>query len=347
MYQGEKYSNTDRLGDRIVETMVYLREKYSSTDRLDRMKLFACNSNKKLAEDIADIIGVELGRCEVSTFSDGEIHLKIEQTVRNKDVYVIQSTCPPVNNNLMELLIMTDALRRASAGTINVVVPYFGYARQDRKAGAHEPISAKLIANLLTVAGAERLISMDLHCAQIQGFFDIPVDHLQGEQRLADYYFKKLEGKLNDIVVVSADVGSITRSRTFAARLNVPMAIIDKRRPDVNITEIMNIIGDVEGKRVILTDDLIDTAGTLVNAAKALLSKGAAKIYASCVHGVLSGRAIERIQDSPIEELVILDTIPLPEEKRIDKIIVLSVADIFAESICRIHCGESVSDMFS
>ena len=283
------------------------------------IKILAGNSSKKLAKAIADYIGVPLANCEVGTFSDGEISVNINETVRGCDVFVVQSTNSPVNNNLMELLIMIDALKRASAGRITAVIPYYGYARQDRKAKARDPITAKLVANLITAAGADRVLTMDLHAAQIQGYFDIPLDHLLGGSILSNYFNEK---KIEDLVVVSPDLGCVTRSRKFATILDgdVPLAIIDKRRPKANVCEVMNIIGDVKGKNVILLDDMIDTAGTITNAANALKEFGAKDIYACCTHAVLSGPAIERIENSAISELIVLDTIQLPEEKKIDKI---------------------------
>jgi len=311
------------------------------------IKIFACNATAKLAGDIASRLGLGLGASAVGRFSDGEIFTKIDETVRGADVYIVQSTCPPVNDNLMELMIMVDAMRRASAGNINAVIPYFSYARQDRKAQARDPISAKLVANLLTVAGVDRVLAMDLHCAQIQGFFDIPVDHLLGVPILTKYYAGKFCNECeNPLVVVSPDLGSVTRARSLAERLEVPLAIVDKRRPRANVSEVMNIIGDVQGKKVLIADDMIDTAGTLVNAANALLKYGASEVYACCTHPILSGPAIERIENSPIKELVVLDTLPLAPEKQLDKIKVLSVADVFAEAIWRIHNGESVSTLF-
>ncbi|MDR2903264.1 MAG: ribose-phosphate pyrophosphokinase [Clostridiales bacterium] len=311
------------------------------------IRVFSCNSNKQLAGAIAGKLNTNLGRSEVGTFSDGEIYTKIDETIRGADVYIVQSTCPPVNDNLMELLIMTDAMKRASAGNINMVIPYFGYARQDRKARARDPITAKLVANLLTTAGADRVITMDMHCSQIQGFFDIPVDHLLGQPLIADYYGARFADDLADTVVVSPDLGSVARSRAFATRLDVPLAIVDKRRPKANVSEIMNIIGSIEGKRVILADDIIDTAGTITNAANALVERGAKEVFACCTHAVLSGPSIERIEKSAIKELTILDTIPLSPEKMIGKIKILSVADIFCEAIKRIHGGLSVSELFS
>lgn len=310
------------------------------------IKIFACNANKTLAEEIASRLGKQLGQSEVLSFSDGETYTRIYETVRGADIYIIQPTSPPVNDNLMELLIMVDAMRRASAGTINAVIPYFGYARQDRKARARDPISAKLVANLIETAGVDRVLTMDLHCAQIQGFFDIPVDHLLGVPIITKYYNEKFNGQISDVVVVSPDLGSITRARALATKLHAPLAIIDKRRMKPNEAEVMNIIGDVEGKKVVLADDMIDTAGTVAGGAAALCAQGAAEVYACCSHAVLSGPAIERIQSSPIKELLVLDTIPLPEEKRIEKIKVLSVADVFAEAIWRIHNGKSVSTLF-
>ncbi|MDU6249295.1 MAG: ribose-phosphate pyrophosphokinase, partial [Paeniclostridium sordellii] len=274
------------------------------------------------------------------------ISVNISETVRGCDVFVIQSTNSPVNDNLMELLIMIDALRRASAGRVTAVIPYYGYARQDRKAKARDPITAKLVANLITAAGADRVLTMDLHAAQIQGYFDIPLDHLQGGAILADYFNSK---NIEDLVVVSPDLGSVTRSRKFANDLNgdVPIAIIDKRRPKANVCEVMNIIGEVEGKNVILLDDMIDTAGTIVNAANALKEFGAKDVYACCTHGVLSGPAIERIENSAISELIVLDTIQLPEEKKIDKIKIKTVAPLFGDAIKKIFANESVSELFN
>lgn len=309
------------------------------------IKILAGNASKELAQKVADYIGVPMAKCEVGTFSDGEISVNISETVRGCDVFVIQSTNSPVNDNLMELLIMIDALRRASAGRITAVIPYYGYARQDRKAKARDPITAKLVANLITAAGADRVLTMDLHAAQIQGYFDIPLDHLQGGTILADYFNTK---EIEDLVVVSPDLGSVTRSRKFANTLNgdVPIAIIDKRRPKANVCEVMNIIGEVKDKNVILLDDMIDTAGTIVNAANALKEFGAKDVYACCTHGVLSGPAIERIENSAISELIVLDTIQLPEEKKIDKIKIKSVSPLFGDAIKKIFANESVSQLF-
>jgi len=310
------------------------------------IKIFAGNSNIELAKEIAEKMGLPLGMATVGKFSDGETAININEVVRGSDVFIIQSTCPPVNDNLIELLIMIDAMRRASAGRITAVMPYFGYARQDRKAKARDPISAKLVANLLTTAGADRVLTMDLHAPQLQGFFDIPLDHLLGCTILAHYFLDKF-GDTSDVVVVSPDVGSVSRSRKFAQRLDVPLAIIDKRRPKANVSEIMNIIGDVNNKRVILVDDIIDTGGTIVNAANALAEMGAKEVYACCTHGLLSGPAIERIKNSHMKELVTLNTIPLDDSKKMDKIISLSVANVFAEAIERIYGDISISSLFT
>jgi len=315
--------------------------------KANNIKIFTANSNPAFAAAIAEKLGVKLGDAEVGKFSDGEIFVNINETVRGADCFVIQSTCSPVNDNLMELLIIIDALKRASAGRITAVIPYFGYARQERKAKARDPISAKLCANIITKAGADRVLTMDLHAAQIQGFFDIPVDHLLGAPILANYYKEKFGGREDDTVVVSPDLGSVTRARKFASKIDVPIAIIDKRRPRANVSEVMNIIGDIKDKNVILVDDMIDTAGTIVNGAQALKDRGAKSVYACCSHAVLSGPAIERIQNSVIEELLILDTVPLTPEKQIDKIKVLSVAPVFAEAIDRIYENVAVSPLFS
>lgn len=309
------------------------------------LKLFTLNSNKPLAQEIADIIGVELGKCTVNRFSDGEIQINIEESIRGCDVYVVQSTSSPVNSNLMELLIMIDALKRASAKTINVVMPYYGYARQDRKARAREPITAKLVANLIETAGATRVITLDLHAPQIQGFFDIPIDHLMGVPILAEY-FKEKNYFQDDIVIVSPDHGGVTRARKLAELLKAPIAIIDKRRPRPNVSEVMNIVGNVEGKTAILIDDIIDTAGTITLAAKALAENGAKEVYACCTHPVLSGPAIERIENSAIKELVVTNTINLPEDKKISKMKELSVAPLLSEAIIRVHENLSVSTLF-
>lgn len=307
------------------------------------LKIFTLNSNPALAKEIADVVGVDLGKCSVTRFSDGEIQINIEESIRGSDVYVIQSTSGPVNEHLMELLIMIDALKRASAKTINIVIPYYGYARQDRKARAREPITAKLVANLLETAGSTRVITLDLHAPQIQGFFDIPIDHLMGVPILGEYFLGK---NLEDIVIVSPDHGGVTRTRKLADKLKAPIAIIDKRRPKPNVVEVMNIVGNIEGKTAILIDDIIDTAGTITLAANALVENGAKEVYACCTHPVLSGPAIDRIKNSKIKELVVTNSILLPEEKRIDKLVELSVAPLIGEAIIRVHERQSVSLLF-
>lgn len=309
------------------------------------IKIFTGNSNPELAKEIASVVGVGIGEAEVGKFSDGEISVNINETVRGADVFVVQSTNAPVNDNLMELLIMMDAFRRASAGRITAVIPYYGYARQDRKAKARDPITAKLVADLITTAGADRVLSMDLHATQLQGYFNIPVDHLLGAPILSKYFqSQNLCG--DDVVVVSPDIGGVTRARKFADRLHSTIAIIDKRRPKANVSEVMNVIGDVKGKTAILIDDIIDTAGTITNGANALLNLGAKDVYACCTHGVLSHPAIERLEKSILKEVVVLNTIALPEEKKISKIKALSVAPVFAEAIKRIYEDLSVSIIF-
>lgn len=311
------------------------------------IKIFSCNSNLPVAKQMAEALGLKLGLADVKHFSDGEIAVSINESVRGSDVFIVQSTCAPVNTNLMELLIMIDAMKRASAGRITAVIPYFGYARQDRKAKARDPISAKLCADILTTAGADRVLTMDLHAAQIQGFFNIPLDHLLGVPILSPYFDKKFKDEKEDLVVVSPDLGSVTRARNFAARVDAPLAIIDKRRQRANVCEVMNIIGDVRGKKCIIVDDMIDTAGTLCNAAKAIVEiGGAVEVSACATHGVLSGPAIERINDSVLKEIVLLDTIPLPESKQSPKITMLPVAPVFAEAIERIYTDKPMSTMF-
>ncbi len=308
-----------------------------------RLKIFTGNAHPALAKQIAEHLGIPLGHGQVMRFSDGEVQVRIEESVRGADVFVVQPTCAPVNEHLMELLITIDALRRASTRRIIAVIPYYGYARQDRKTRARDPITAKLIANLLTTAGVDRVLTMDLHAGQIQGFFDIPVDHLPGVPILAEYF----KGKgLRDIVVVSPDLGGVTRARDLANRLGVDIAIIDKRRPEPNVAEVMHIIGRIKGKRVIMADDIIDTAGTIVQGAEALLAYGASEVYACCTHAVLSGPAVDRLSASPITEVVITDTIPLPAEKNLAKITVLPVAPLFGEAILRIYEDLSVSKLF-
>ena len=310
--------------------------------------VFTGNSNPALAKDICSALFISPGNCSISHFADGECSVSVYEPVRGKDVFIVQSTCKPVNDSLMELLIMIDAMRRASAGLITAVIPYFGYARQDRKAKSRDPISAKLVANLITVAGADRVLTMDLHAAQIQGFFDIPVDNLVGSH-LFIKYFTKLFGKGNEeVMVVSPDVGSTARARSFAMKLGVNMAIVDKRRERANQSEVMNIIGSVDGKICILLDDIVDTAGSLCGAAKAIKERGGAReIYACVTHGVLSGPAISRIEDSSIEHLLLLDTIPYPADTpKLDKISYISSAPVFAEAIRRIYEEVSIANMF-
>jgi len=307
------------------------------------IKIFHCNANKELTKQIADIVGVPVGDAQVGTFSNGEISVNINESVRGADVFVIQSTCSPVNTNMMELLIMIDALKRASAGRITAVIPFYAYARQDRKSKPREPITAKLVADLLTTAGADRILTMDLHAPQIQGFFNIPVDNLYAMPIISKYFMEK---DLSDVVVVSPDVGGVTRARNLAYKLNAPLAIVDKRRPKANVAEVMNIIGDIHDKNCIIIDDMVDTGGSIANAAKALVDMGAREVYVACTHPVLSGPAFEKINDSVIKELIVTDTIPLPKDKHSDKIKVLSVAPLFAEAIHRIYEGLSVSKLF-
>lgn len=310
------------------------------------LRLFSLNGNEPLAEEISRHIGIPLGECEVNRFSDEEVSISIEESVRGCDVFVIQPTSQPVNEHLMELLIMVDALKRASAKTINLVIPYYGYARQDRKSRSREPITAKLVANLLETAGANRVISLDLHAPQIQGFFDIPIDHLMGVPLLSDYFSEKEDLNFDEVVVVSPDHGGVTRARKMADRLKTPIAIIDKRRPKPNVAEVMNIVGEIDGKTAIIIDDIIDTGGTIKLAAQALVDKGAKEVYACCTHPVLSGPAIERIESSIIKELVVTNSIQLPEEKKIDKITELSVGALIAQAIVRVYKEESVSTLF-
>ena len=311
------------------------------------IKIFSGNSNRALADAICKEMGMELGNAEVGAFSDGENFVSIYETVRGSDVFVVQSTCSPVNDNLMELLIMIDALKRASAGRITAVMPYFGYARQDRKTKPRDPISAKLVANLITRAGADRVLTMDLHANQIQGFFDIPVDNLLGNPIFTNYLHDRFNGSEDDVIVVSPDVGSVARARAFAQKLGMGLAIVDKRRQKANSSEVMNIIGDVQGKKVILFDDMVDTAGSLCGAAQALVELGGAVDVIACAsHGVLSGPAVERIEKSVIKELYFLDTVPPKEGVKCEKIKYLSVAHMFAEAIERIYEEVSVSKLF-
>lgn len=313
---------------------------------LEKLRIFTCNANPELAKEIADYLGIPLGNSQIIRFSDEEVQVKINESVRGKDVFLVQPTSQPANESLMELLITVDALRRASARRITAVIPYYGYARQDRKARARDPITAKLVANLITTAGARRVLAMDLHAGQIQGFFDIPVDHLLAVPILAKYFMEKgLQGE--NTVVVSPDLGGVTRSRELAERLNTPLAIIDKRRPEPNVAEIMHLIGDIKGKNVIMIDDIIDTAGTITLGAKALLEEGAKAVYACCSHPVLSGPAIERLANSPIKEVIVTNSILVPQEKLVPKIKVLSVAPLLGEAIRRIHDDLSVSCLFT
>lgn len=308
------------------------------------IEILAGNSNRVLAEAVAKELGLPLSDAEVGKFSDGEISITLPQTVRGKDVFIIQSTSAPVNDNLMELLIMIDACKRASAGRITAVMPYFGYARQDRKARPRDPITAKLVADILASAGADRVMTMDLHAAQIQGFFDIPVDHLYGAPLLAKYYKKKMD---ENWVVVSPDVGSVGRARNFASRVNASIAIVDKRRPKANAIEIMNVIGDVKGKTCLMVDDMIDTAGTICQGAEALVKNGAKEVYACCTHGVFSGPAMERITASPIKELLVLNTINMPDTVRKNpKIKVVSVAKAMAKAITAVYSDSSLSAIY-
>ena len=311
------------------------------------IKVFCGNANQPLAAEICQMMGTKLGESEVKSFADGEVSVSLYETVRGSDVFVVQSTCKPVNDNLMELLVMIDALRRASAGRITAVIPYFGYARQDRKAKARDPISAKLVANMITAAGADRVLTMDLHASQIQGFFDIPVDNLLGNPVFVDYYAKKFGSAVEDMVVVSPDVGSVARSRTFAQKLHMGLAIVDKRRQKANQCEVMNVIGDVAGKDCILFDDMVDTAGSLCNAAKAIVEVGGARnVYACASHGLLDGPALERIAASPIQELALLNTLPTTFGEECSKIKYLSVAPMFAEAIERIYQEISIAKLF-
>ncbi len=312
------------------------------------IKIFSGNSNPELAKAICAKLQLPLGSSEVRTFSDGESAISIYETVRGSDVFVIQSTCMPVNDNLMDLLIMIDALKRASAGRVTAVIPYFGYARQDRKTKPRDPISAKLVANLITRAGADRVLTMDLHANQIQGFFDIPVDNLLGAPLFVDYFNQKYADVHDDTMVVSPDVGSVARVRSFAQKMNMPMAIVDKRRQRANSSEVMNIIGDVRDKHVILLDDMVDTGGSLCHAAEALVTIGGARdVVAAASHGVLSGKAVERIEQSCIKELFFLNTIPASEAARkCEKIKYVSVSEVFAEAISRIFNETSVSPLF-
>lgn len=316
----------------------------------ENIKIFCGNSNPEFAKTICKTLGVELGDADVKTFADGEVSVSLNETVRGADVFLVQSTCKPVNDRLMELLVMVDACRRASAGRVTAVIPYFGYARQDRKAKSRDPISAKLVANMITAAGADRVLTMDLHASQIQGFFDIPLDHLLGCPSFVDYYLQKFpEDKVNhdDFVVVSPDVGSVARARNFAQKVHMSLAIVDKRRQRANVSEVMNVIGDVRGKTCILYDDMVDTAGSLCHAAEALVNVGGAKeVYACATHSVLSGPAYDRIEASPIKEMVFLNTIPEVNNTASGKVKFLDVAPVFARAIEHVHGGTSIADLF-
>lgn len=311
-----------------------------------KVKIFTGTANPELGAAIAKAAGYELGKCTIKKFSDGEISVVVDESVRGCDVFFIQSTCAPANDNLMEILIMTDALRRAAAKSVTAVIPYFGYARQERKTKARDPISAKLVANLLVEAGVDRVLTMDIHAAQIQGFFDIPFDNLLGSSVLLPYFEKEIGLENPDYVVVSPDFGAVTRSRKFAEKLGLPLAIIEKRRPKANVSEVMGIIGDVKGKKAILLDDMIDTAGTLCKGAAAIMAAGAVSVTACASHGVLSGPAIERLTESVMDRVLILDTIPLTPEKQCEKLQVVTVADHFGEAIRRMATDDSVSELY-
>ena len=316
----------------------------------EKIRILCGNSNPEFAKTICEALNVPMGKATVKRFADGEASVSLEETVRGADVFLVQSTCKPVNDHLMELLVMIDACRRASAGRITAVMPYFGYARQDRKAKSRDPISAKLVANMLTAAGADRVLTMDLHASQIQGFFDIPLDHLQGNVTFVDYFMKKFPEDVynhEDFVVISPDVGSVARARNFASKVHMGLAIVDKRRPKANVSEVMNIIGDVKDKTCILYDDMVDTAGSLCNAAKALIEIGGAKeVYACATHGVLSGPAYDRIEESPLKEMVFLNTIPETRNTPSNKLKYLDVAPVFARAIEHIHGATSIADLF-
>ncbi len=308
------------------------------------IRVFHCNANKVLAKKIANILEIPVGDSQVGTFSNGEISVNINESVRGMDVFLIQSTSSPVNDNMMELLIMIDALKRASAHRITAVIPFYGYSRQDRKSKPREPITAKLIADLITVSGADRVLTMDLHAPQIQGFFDIPVDNLYAIPIIAAYFREK---SLESVTVVSPDVGGVSRARSLASRLNAaPLAIVDKRRPRANIAEVVNVIGEIKNRNCIIIDDMVDTGGSVANAAKVLMDMGAKDVYVACTHPILSGPAFEIIEKSVIKELVVTDSIPLPKDKSCSIIKVLSVAPLFAEAIHRIYEGLSVSKLF-
>ena len=318
---------------------------YASSDSKANIKVFTGNANPELAQEMANYLGIPLGNADVKKFSDGEISVSIEESVRGKDVFLVQPICAPnINDNLLELLIMADAVRRASAARINAVIPYYGYARQDRKSKAREPITAKLIADLLSRVGMDRIITMDLHAAQIPGFFDIPVDHLPGVAALSQYCIQA--GYSGNCTVLSPDVGGVTRARDLATRLDAPLAIIDKRRPKPNVAEVMNIIGKIEGERVIIIDDIIDTAGTITNAAKAMMDKGAKEVILCATHAVLSGAALKNLAQAPVKEIILTNTIPIRPEDRLPNMKILSIAPLMGEAIQRIHDDMPISEMF-
>lgn len=313
---------------------------------LERLKIFSGSSNVPLAQEVCDNLHIPLGKAAIKTFSDGEISVEIGENVRGMDVFVVQSTSTPANDHLMEMLILLDALKRASAERVTTVIPYYGYARQDRKVSPRVPITAKLVADLITTAGASRVLTMELHAGQIQGFFDIPVDNLYTIPVLYEYVHKNFEN--DDLVIVSPDPGGVERARAFAKRLNAGLAIIDKRRPKPNVSEVMNVIGEVKDKRAIVFDDMVDTGGTLVQAAEAIMTNGAKEVYACCTHPVLSGNSIERIEASVLKDVIVTNTIPLtPEKKQCKKLKVLSVAKLLSEAVRRIYYNESVSALFT
>jgi len=313
-------------------------------DYENEIQLFSGRANRSLAKKIAEYLRISLGKMEVTCFSDREIYVEIEENVRGKDIFLLQPTCSPANENIMELLIMIDAFRRASARRITAVIPYYGYARQDKKDRPRVPITAKLVANLITTAGADRILTMDLHTLQIQGFFDIKVDHLFAAPVIVDYFKRK---EFRELVVLAPDVGGVTRARAYAKRLNASLAVIDKRRPRANKAEVVRVIGEVKDKKILIIDDMVDTGGTLIAAVQALEREGVEEIYAGCTHPVLSGEAPQKIQNSSLKELVVTDTIPLEEEKRVNKIKVISVAPLLGEAIKRIHENRSVSSLFT
>ncbi len=313
---------------------------------MERLKIFTGNSNPSLVKDIAAELGCEVGKSEVSRFSDGEISVSIQESVRGSDCFVVQSTCTPINENLMELLIMIDALKRASAERITAVIPYFGYARQDRKAKPRDPISAKLVADLISTAGAHRVLTMEMHTLQIQGFFNIPVDHLISAPLFSNYIKEWPEFNPEEFVILAPDFGSVSRARQFSKRIGCPIALVDKRRPKANVSEVVNIIGEVKDKKIILVDDIIDTAGTICNSAKAIIEQGGAKeVYVYAAHGVLSGNAIKKLKTDYIKKITFLNTIEIPKEKMLDKFTVLNIAPVIAEALSRINRGTPFSTM--